>query len=276
METQSLSFLKNIPSDRKLYSTLLGECYVVGYNQDRAMPITVCSKDGVKIRYAVDGRYLLGVGETTLFPKENCRDWFLWQKTLIESGDALIGPEGLVCRALSKTEDGWRVICEDGVFMELINTCITGWADYAEILKFETTFKSNGFKINKIGNMLTVERWVRNDQSNKFMEWADNYFLTKGNINIKNVRIILYDKYLEYSNEPRKYASPTAFKRRLQEYAKSRGLYFNPGRLDAVTHKPLFFDADGRPDIDDKTEGIEYITLGNDLYWRLYNNEILH
>ena len=100
------------------------------------------------------------------------------------------------------------------------------------------------------------------------MEWADNYFLTKGNINIKNARKILYDKYLEYSNEPRKYASPTAFKRRLQEYAKSRGLYFNPGRLDAVTHKPLFFDADGRPDIDDKAEGIEYITIGNDCYWR--------
>ena len=61
---------------------------------------------------------------------------------------------------------------------------------------------------------------------------------------------------------------PERLKSRLKEYAKSRGLYFNPGRLDAVTHKPLFFDADGRPDIDDKAEGIEYITIGNDCYWR--------
>lgn len=110
-------------------------------------------------------------------------------------------------------------------------------------------------------------RQLRQQMGETFLAWADEYYSADEHINTKEARKILYDKYLEYSNEPRKYASPTAFKGRIKAYTKYKGLYFNPGRLDPTTHDPIYFDKDGRPDLDDKAGGVEYITLGNDSYW---------
>lgn len=37
---------------------------------------------------------------------------------------------------------------------------------------------------------------------------------------------------------------------------------FNPQKYDPKSGKPLFFDKDGKPVIDDKAGGVEYVTVG--------------
>lgn len=110
-------------------------------------------------------------------------------------------------------------------------------------------------------------RQLRQQMGEMFLSWAEEYFSDPMHINHRLVRKDLYDNYLEYSNENRKYASPTAFKTRIKAYCQWRGLTLNPGRLDASTRKPLFYDKDGRADMDDKVGGVEYLTLGTEEYW---------
>lgn len=110
-------------------------------------------------------------------------------------------------------------------------------------------------------------RQLRQQMGETFLAWAEEYYSSADHLNHREARKVLYDAYLEYSNEPRKYASPTAFKTRIKAFAKYKGLLFNPGRLDAKTRNPLYYDKDGRADIDDKTGGVEYITIGDDSYW---------
>lgn len=110
-------------------------------------------------------------------------------------------------------------------------------------------------------------RQLRQQMGETFLAWADEYYSSPEHLNHRAPRKILYDKYLEYSNSPRKYDSPSAFKTRIKAYAKYKGYFFNPGRLDPVSHNAVYFDRDGRPDLDDKMGGVEYITIGNEYYW---------
>lgn len=41
-----------------------------------------------------------------------------------------------------------------------------------------------------------------------------------------------------------------------------KGYIFNPHKYDPVTGKPRRFDKNGKPDIDDKSGGIEYFMVG--------------
>lgn len=106
-------------------------------------------------------------------------------------------------------------------------------------------------------------RQLRQQMGEMFLSWADEYFSKDTHRNSKLVRKEVYDDYLEYSNEPRKYASPTAFKSRIKAYCSYKGYIYNPQRLDSTTGKPLYYDKDGRPDMDEKTNGVEYILIGD-------------
>lgn len=107
------------------------------------------------------------------------------------------------------------------------------------------------------------QRQLRQEITEDFISWADEYFSDEANLNVRIARKDLTDKFFDYAPQQRKYITATEFKKKIVKYCKWKGLVFNPQRYDRLTSKPIYFDADGRPDVDDKTGGVEYFTLGN-------------
>ena len=118
-----------------------------------------------------------------------------------------------------------------------------------------------------------LERRLRQEISEVFILWADEYFSAAEHINARIPRKLLYDKYCEYDPTVRKFSSsPKEFKKRMIKYCQFRGLKFNPQKYDPITGKPCNFDKrSGEPVIDDKSGGVEYFTIGNDAYYNSYD-----
>ncbi|WP_317340334.1 CHC2 zinc finger domain-containing protein [Phocaeicola coprocola] len=114
-----------------------------------------------------------------------------------------------------------------------------------------------------------IERRLRQEITEVFISWADEYFSDESHINARLVRRSLYDEYCNYDPNMRKYTnSPTEFKKRLLKYCQFRGYIFNPQKLDPVTGKPCKFDPrNGNPILDDKAGGVEYFTIGTPDYY---------
>lgn len=112
-----------------------------------------------------------------------------------------------------------------------------------------------------------VERRLRQEISEPFIAWADEYFSNEVNLNRRIPRKKMYDDCMEYDMNMRKANPSTIFKRRLIKYCQFRGLLFNPQRYDPSTGQPSFFDKNGLPIIDDKSGGVEYFTIGNSEYY---------
>lgn len=110
------------------------------------------------------------------------------------------------------------------------------------------------------GERLETRR-LRQQVGEAFIMWADEYYSDESRIGERIYRKKIYDDYLEYSPEQRKYCSPMVFKKKFINYCDLKGYIFNPGRLDPVSGLPLFFDRDGNPDLDDKSNGMEYFTI---------------
>lgn len=106
-------------------------------------------------------------------------------------------------------------------------------------------------------------RQLRQDMGETFLSWADEYFSDTAKLNVKLVRKSLYDEYLKYSNLPPKIVSPTAFKNKIKAFCTWKSYKFNPHVFDPVSGKPLKYDKDGRPDLDDKSGGVEYFYIGD-------------
>jgi hypothetical protein len=107
------------------------------------------------------------------------------------------------------------------------------------------------------------QRQLRQEITEDFIAWADEYFSDSEKRNNKIPRKDLTDKFFEYAPLQRKYITATEFKKKIVKYCKWKGYVFNPQRFDRVTGNPIYFDADGRPDIDDKSGGVEYFTIGD-------------
>jgi len=107
------------------------------------------------------------------------------------------------------------------------------------------------------------QRQLRQEITEDFINWADEYFSAEEKRNTKIARKDLNDSFFESAPMQRKYVSPTEFKKKVVKYCKLKGFIFNPGRFDRITGKPIYFDSDGRPDIDDKSGGVEYFTIGD-------------
>jgi len=105
-------------------------------------------------------------------------------------------------------------------------------------------------------------RQLRQDMGETFLSWADEYFSAENKLNAKLVRKILYDEYIKYSNLPPKIVSPTAFKNKIKAFCTWKGYKFNPHMFDPISGKPLKYDKDGKPELDDKAGGIEYFYIG--------------
>jgi len=108
------------------------------------------------------------------------------------------------------------------------------------------------------------QRKLRQEITEDFISWADEYFSDDEHINTRLARKDLTDKFFEYAPQQRKYITATEFKKKIVKYCKWKGYTFNPQRFDRITGKPIYFDSDGRPDIDDKSGGVEYFTVAND------------
>lgn len=111
------------------------------------------------------------------------------------------------------------------------------------------------------GERLEIRR-LRQDIGETFLLWADEYYSEISRVGDRIPRKTLYDAFLDYAPEQRKYCSATVFKKKLQKYCKLRGYIFNPGRYDAISGLPMYIDSDGKPDLDDKSNGVEYFTVG--------------
>lgn len=107
-------------------------------------------------------------------------------------------------------------------------------------------------------------RKLRQEMTEEFLSWAEEYFSDPAKRNVQLVRKELYDAFLTYVPEQRKYCSPTAFKRRIIKYCEYKGYLFNPQKYDRITGLPIYLDKDGNPVIDDKSSGVEYFTIGDD------------
>lgn len=106
------------------------------------------------------------------------------------------------------------------------------------------------------------QRKLRQEITETFISWADEYFSSKEHLDARLQRKDLYEAFCLYDPTQRKYVTPTEFKKRFVKYCTWKGYIFNPSKYDTVTGKPLQFDKDGRPVTDDKAGGVEYFTVG--------------
>lgn len=106
------------------------------------------------------------------------------------------------------------------------------------------------------------QRKLRQEITETLISWAEEYFSSEEKFNHKIARKELYDSFCTYDPAQRKFISPTQFKKKFIQYCTFKGYVFNPDKYDPETGKPHQFDRDGKPVIDDKSGGIEYITIG--------------
>lgn len=106
------------------------------------------------------------------------------------------------------------------------------------------------------------QRKLRQEIGELFISWADEYFSGDEHLNHRLVKKELYDAFINYDPGARKFVGPTDFKKRLLKYCKWKGYVFNPQKYDPKSGKPLFYDRDGKPILDDKAGGVEYVTVG--------------
>lgn len=106
------------------------------------------------------------------------------------------------------------------------------------------------------------QRRLRQEITESFILWADEYFSDPAKLNTPLPRRDLQDSYFTMDPQQRKYVSPNEFKKRFKKYCLFKGYVFNPQMYDSITGKPLKYDQDGHPITDYKSGGIEYFAVG--------------
>jgi len=102
-----------------------------------------------------------------------------------------------------------------------------------------------------------------------FLSWANEYFgisdfdspedlkqVNSANLNVPIPRQELFNNFLDKNPFHRKHTTAYRFKKKITTWCKFRGLLFNP----------LNFDNQGRPGADDKSGGVENLTISNGKY----------
>ena len=109
-------------------------------------------------------------------------------------------------------------------------------------------------------------RIIRQKMGESFLMWAEEYYSPgeETKLNQRISRKEIFDKYLyEFPNE-RKFTTPQKFREKLEAFCQWKGYKLNPQRYDSVTGLPMYFDKEGNPNVDDKSGGVEYFTIGSD------------
>ena len=94
------------------------------------------------------------------------------------------------------------------------------------------------------------QRRIRQEMGEVFLLWADEYFSNETRMNTKIPRKELNTNYLDENPTQRKYTTAHSFKKRIKLYCTYKGYRFNPVKQGD----------------DDKTGGVEYFTIANELY----------
>ena len=115
------------------------------------------------------------------------------------------------------------------------------------------------------GDRLEVRKLMQ-EIGNEFDIWACGYYAETpdGHLNQRLSRQELYNTFLGTITSDRKtFYSPYKFKQKLGQWCKLKGYILNPGMFDPISGKYTKYDKDGRPVLDDKSNGVEYLTVGS-------------
>lgn len=115
------------------------------------------------------------------------------------------------------------------------------------------------------------QRRLRQEITEAVISWADEFY-SGTHLNARIPRKELWDNFLTYDPAQRKFLSPTIFKKKLILYCKWKGYTFNPQKYDKATGRPIQYDKDGRPVVDDKSGGVEYFTVGDSNFTETVSN----
>lgn len=115
-------------------------------------------------------------------------------------------------------------------------------------------------------------RKLMQDIGTEFDNWANAYFSPQtGNMNKRIARQEIYTALFDgcdgvkgIGHERKTFYSPQNFKKRLIQWCKLHNYVLNPQSFDPVTGKYVKYDKDGRPMLDDKSNGVEYLTIGDE------------
>lgn len=104
-------------------------------------------------------------------------------------------------------------------------------------------------------------RQLRQFIGEEFIGWAEEYYSNLEHLDVRIPRKQIYDAFLEYAPEQRRWTSSTIFKKKIMKFCDWKGFLFNPQKYDPISGQPMFFDEDGRADLDDKSGGVEYFNV---------------
>lgn len=108
-------------------------------------------------------------------------------------------------------------------------------------------------------------RRLRQQIGEDFLMWAEEYYSADSKkINSKIARKEMFDDFMNNFPNQRKYCTASIFKKKLLCYCEYKGYHFNPHKYDPSNGEPLFKDNDGKPNIDDKSGGVEYFTVADE------------
>lgn len=111
-------------------------------------------------------------------------------------------------------------------------------------------------------------RKLRQDLGEEFILWADEYFSSSEHLNCRITRKDMYDNLLKNVGTGReKFYTPTIFKKKVVKYCKFRDLWFNPHKYNYLTDTAAKLDKDGRPELDDKSGGVEWFIIGEQCFY---------
>lgn len=146
-----LSFLKNMPEGRELYSTVYGNVKFERCLESGDHPIEVKTSQTKIDYFDITGRFYKGQGECALFPSEECKDWENWRIVLIQEGDFIISQEYNVEYVFRIDGSFHSVAKVRGKFTRLMRSLITpritGWAATKQIVEFKEQLKEAGYEI---------------------------------------------------------------------------------------------------------------------------------
>lgn len=104
------------------------------------------------------------------------------------------------------------------------------------------------------------ERKLRQEMSEEFINWADEYYSVESRLNTPIPKDELEDSFFNKYPKLRVFVSTTGFKTKIKKYCKYKGYVYNPQML-SPDGRPVKFDRHGKPVMDDKRNGREYITV---------------
>jgi hypothetical protein len=96
-----------------------------------------------------------------------------------------------------------------------------------------------------------------------FIFWADKYFSSETNINVRISRRALFNDFLTCIPYLRGYYTPSQFVRCLIMYCEWKRWKINPHLYDSLTGIPKAYNEYGSPVLTDHEHGVEYFTIGD-------------